>query len=235
MAETAMARQPRIDLAGVPQHLIQRGNNRQACFYSDEERRRYLQWLDEAAQKYGGSIHAFVLMNNHVHLLATGAEAGALGRMMQSLGRLYVRYFNSKYGRTGTLWEGRYKSCLVDSDRYLLTCYRYIELNPVRAQLVERPGDYRWSSFHGNARGRAVGMLAPHETYLSLGKTAATRASAYRKLFRDAIGDEEIRAIRDHVNQGKALGSEGFISHVEATLQRRVRLVPRGRPRKNVT
>jgi putative transposase len=234
-AETAVARQPRIDLAGVPQHLIQRGNNREACFLADEERRRYLQWLDEAAQKYGGSIHAYVLMNNHVHLLATGAETGALGRMMQSLGRCYVRYFNSKYGRTGTLWEGRYKSCLVDSDRYLLTCYRYIELNPVRALIVEHPGDHRWSSYHGNARGRAVELITPHETYLSLGRTDAARVTAYRRLFRDDISDAELKAIRDHVNQGKVLGSEHFISRIEAALSRRVRLMNSGRPPKNVT
>ena len=227
-----MARQPRIDLAGVPQHLIQRGNNRQACFLADDERRLYLDWLHESAQEYGGSIHAYVLMNNHVHLLATGAETGALGRMMQSLGRRYVRYFNSKYGRTGTLWEGRYKSSLVDSDRYLLTCYRYIELNPVRAHIVERPGDYEWSSYRGNASGRAVSLITPHETYLSLGKTDAARHSAYRKLFADAMGDDELKAIRDHVNQGKALGSERFINHVEATLNRRARLMTSGRPPK---
>jgi putative transposase len=174
-------------------------------------------------------------MNNHVHLLATGAEAGALGRMMQSLGRRYVLYFNSKYGRTGTLWEGRYKSCLVDSDCYLLTCYRYIELNPVRARLVTRPGDFHWTSYHANARGRTVELLTPHETYLSLGRTDAARVTAYRRLFRDEMGDDELKAIRDHVNQGKALGSEPFMNRVEATLHRRARLVPPGRPRKNVT
>ncbi len=229
-----MARQPRIDLAGVPQHLIQRGNNREACFLADGERRLYLHWLHEAAQRYGGSIHAYVLMNNHVHLLATGAETGALGRMMQSLGRRYVRYFNSKYGRTGTLWEGRYRSSLIDTDRYLLTCYRYIELNPVRAHIVKRPGDYRWSSYHGNAGGGTVELLTPHDTYLSLGKTDAARVSAYRKLFADAMGDEELQAIRDHVNQGKALGSERFIHRVEATLNRRARLMTPGRPSRNV-
>lgn len=229
-----MPRQPRIDLAGVPQHLIQRGNNRQACFFADDERRLYLDWLHEAAQTYGGAIHAYVLMNNHVHLLATGAEAGALGRMMQSLGRRYVRYFNAKHERTGTLWEGRYRSSLIGSDRYLLTCYRYIELNPVRADIVKRPGDYRWSSYHVNASGRALELITPHETYLSLGKTPAARLVAYRKLFSNAMSDDELKAIRDHVNQGRALGSEGFINRIEATLDRRVRLMASGRPRKKV-
>ena len=152
-----MARQPRIDLKGVPQHLIQRGNNRLACFFDDNDRYRYLEWLAVAAAKYGGAVHAYVLMTNHVHLLATGHEKGALGRMMQSLGRRYVRYVNSRYRRSGTLWEGRYKSSLVDSDQYLLTCYRYIELNPVRAFLVTTPGDYRWSSFNCNAGKSRVG------------------------------------------------------------------------------
>jgi REP-associated tyrosine transposase len=233
--DIAMARQPRIDLAGVPQHLVQRGNNRQPCFRTDDERRLYLRWLYEAAQKYGGSIHSYVLMNNHVHLLATGAERGALGRMMQCLGRRYVRYFNTKHERTGTLWEGRYKSSLIDSDRYLLSCYRYIELNPVRARIVERPGDYPWSSYLANACGKSVELVTPHENYLVLGKTAAARSSAYRKLFHHSVGDDEIQAIRDHLNQGKAMGSEHFLSRVEATLNRRVRLMPSGRPRKNVT
>lgn len=184
-----------------------------------------------AAEKYGGLVHAYVLMTNHVHLLATGKEPGALSRMMQSLGRRYVRYVNSNYHRTGTLWEGRYKSGLVDSDRYLLTCYRYIELNPVRAGFAKTPGDYRWSSFHHNAQGVRDAVVAPHATYLSLGKSAAARQSAYRKLFQKPIGDD-IEAIRTHLTQGKPLGSETFKNQIEATLNRRVRLARLGRPRK---
>ncbi len=134
-----MARQPRIDLPEVPQHLIQRGNNRQPCFFADDDRLQYLEWLHQAAREHGGSVHAFVLMSNHVHLVTTGVEIGSLGRVMQSLGRRYVRYINSRYQRTGSLWEGRYRSSLIDSDRYLLTCYRYVELNPVRAGIVESP------------------------------------------------------------------------------------------------
>lgn len=218
-----MARQPRIDLPGIAQHIIQRGNNRQACFFTDHDRRLYLRWLNLAAEKYGGSVHAYVLMANHVHLLATGAEAGALGRMMQSLGRRYVRYVNSRYQRTGTLWEGRYKSGLIDSDRHLLICYRYIELNPVRAGIVNQPGAYRWSSFSLNANGIKDEVITPHATYLSLGNSDAARLSAYRRLFQNVIHNDDIQAIRNHVNQGKVLGSVAFKNRIEATLNRRVR------------
>lgn len=203
-----MARQPRLDLAGLPQHLIQRGNNRQSCFFDDDDRRLYLEWLQEAARKCGGSVHAYVLMHNHAHILATGAENGALGRMMQSLGRRYVRYINSTYGRTGTLWEGRYKSNPIDNDRYLLTCYRYVELNPVRASIVGRPGGYVWSSYNCNANGKKDDLISPHETYLSLGKTTAARISAYRRLFQNTINEDDLKTIREHVNSGRLLGSE---------------------------
>ena len=148
-----MARQPRIYVQGVPQHLIQRGNNRQPCFFTNADRNLYLRWLSQAASKYGAEIHAYVLMNNHVHLLITGTEEGALGRVMQSLGRRYVRYVNKTYDRSGTLWEGRYRSNIVESDRYVLACYRYIELNPVRAGIVDNPDEYGWSSFGFNGEG----------------------------------------------------------------------------------
>lgn len=229
-----MARQPRIDLADTAQHLIQRGNNRQACFFTDNDRRFYLEWLQQAAEKYGGSVHAYVLMANHVHLLATGAERGALGRMMQSLGRRYVRYVNSSYRRTGTLWEGRYKSSLIDSDRYLLTCYRYIELNPVRATIVTLPGEYRWSSFYRNAYGKKDDLITPHAAYLALGISDAARLSAYQRMFQDSLDEDDIKTIRDHVNQGKVLGSESFRNRIEALLNRRARLVRPGRPSKKV-
>ena len=228
-----MARQPRIDLPGLPQHIIQRGNNRQACFFSDLDRSRYLEWLRMAAEKYGGSVHAYVLMSNHVHLLATGAELGALGRMMQSLGRRYVRYVNSTYRRTGTLWEGRFKSSLIDSQRYLLTCYRYIELNPVRAGVVGAPGEYRWSSFQHNAGGVRDDVITPHANYLSLGKSHAVRLFAYRALFEVSI-DEDLLAIRNHINREKPLASDIFRNKIEAKLGRRVGLARPGRPRKKL-
>lgn len=226
-----MARQPRIDLAGTPQHVIQRGNDRQACFFGDNDRHVYLDWLRRAAEKYGGLVHAYVLMDNHAHLLVTCNEVGAVGRIMQSLGRRYVRYVNARYRRTGTLWEGRYRACLVDSDRYLLTCYRYIELNPVRAGMVDAPGEYRWSSFSRNAFGMADDVVTPHATYVALGSSGEERCRAYRRLFRSAIDHDDIEAIRGHVNQGKVLGSEEFRNRVEAVLNRRVSLAPAGRPR----
>jgi len=227
-----MARLPRIDLAGVPQHIVQRGNNRQACFFANVDCRYYLDSLRQAAEKYDCLVHAYVLMTNHVHLLATGAELGALGRMMQSLGRRYVRYVNSAHRRTGTLWEGRFKSSLIDSERYLLTCYRYIELNPVRASMVGGPGDYRWSSFNHNARGLEDDVITAHGCYLSMGNSDVERQSAYLGLFRNAIDDEDIEAIRSHVNQGKVLGSERFRNRIAADLNRRVSLARPGRPRK---
>lgn len=226
-----MARQPRIDLAGIPQHVIQRGNNRKPCFFEDDDRHRYLEWLRKAAEQYGGFVHAYVLMTNHVHLLATGTGVGTIGRIMQSLGRRYVRYVNSSYRRTGTLWEGRYKACLVDSDRYLLTCYRYIELNPVRAGMVSTPGDYRWSSYNRNALGMTDDVITPHATYESMGPSDAERFLAYQDLFRNSIDNDDLEAIRRHVNQGKVLGSETFRNEVEAVVNRRVRLAGPGRPR----
>lgn len=142
-----MARQPRFDLPGIPQHVVQRGNNRLPCFLDDEDRQRYLQCLLQALDRFGCRLHAYVLMSNHVHLLLTPGEAGALSRLMHTFARNYAGLFNGRHGRTGTLWEGRYKACLVDSGPYFLACSRYIELNPVRAWMVARPGDYPWSSY----------------------------------------------------------------------------------------
>lgn len=164
-----MPRPPRPDLAGVPQHVIQRGNDRQACFFHEDDRLTYLTLLREAALRHGCDVHAYVLMTNHVHLLVTPVEKGAVSRMMQTLGRNYVTHVNARYRRTGTLWEGRYKSCLVDSEDYVLACYRYIELNPVRAGMVETPSEYQWSSHRCNAsdepnplvRNRGQSALSP--------------------------------------------------------------------------
>lgn len=226
-----MARLPRLDLPHVPQHITQRGNDRQPCFLADEDYSRYRQDLTDAAAYCGCAVHAYVLMTNHVHLLVTGSERGAISRMMQRLGRRYVAYVNAQYGRTGTLWEGRFKSSLTDSHRYLLTCYRYIELNPVRAAMVADPAEYRWSSYHCNARGQADRLITPHPQYLALGADASLRQSAYRALFKQALGDDELAHIREHVQQQKALGSSRFQAEIEALLARKVVVRPRGRPR----
>ena len=174
-----MARLPRLCLPGIPQHIIQRGTNRQACFASEDDFAAYAHWLDECAKKNRVAIHAWVFMTNHVHLLVTPKTSGGVSMMMQTLGRYYVRYFNHCYRRTGTLWEGRFKSCVVDEDNYLLLCQRYIELNPVRAGMVSSPDDYVWSSYHANGNGKPANLWTPHPVYLNLGATTDERTKRY--------------------------------------------------------
>jgi putative transposase len=177
-------------------------------------------------------FHAYVLMTNHVHLLVTPNVKSALSRCMQSLGRRYVTYFNSTYRRSGTLWEGRYKASLVDNQTYLLTCYRYIELNPVRAAMVASPEDYPWSSFHANAMGMSDPLVQPHNEYLGLGADTTERQSAYRLLFKAALSDDQLLDIRIHLQQQRALGTNRFQAAIEAELGRVAKVRPRGRPRK---
>ncbi|HEY2344937.1 MAG TPA: transposase [Xanthomonadaceae bacterium] len=227
-----MARLPRFDLPGVPQHVIQRGNDRQPCFASDDDRERYLQDLREAAARHEVAVHAYVLMTNHVHLLATPPARHAIAAMMQALGRRYVAYFNHTWQRTGTLWEGRYKACVVDTDRYLLTCYRYIELNPVRAAMVEGPAAYRWSSHRCNANGESDALVVPHERYLALGDTGPARQSAYRAIFAEAISSDELARIRDYLQQQRALGDRRFQGQVEELAGRCATIRPRGHQRR---
>jgi putative transposase len=171
-------------MPNVPLHIIQRGNNRQACFYADEDYRKYLEWLQEYAAKTGCLVHAYVLMTNHVHLLVSVADGGSAGRLMKALGQRYVQYVNRSYKRSGTLWEGRFRSCLTQEEAYLLTCQRYIELNPVRAGMVDHPAEYPWSSYRANAQGEADALVKPHSLYEALGCDAARREAAYRELFR---------------------------------------------------
>lgn len=187
-----MARRPRIDLPGVPQHVVQRGNDCQPCFFTDADRHCYLQNLREIALRDRCQVHAYVLMTNHVHLLMTPESSGQVARLMQALGRRYVRYVNDRYRRTGTLWEGRYKSSLVDRDTYLLRCYRYIELNPVRARMCADPADYPWSSHAANAFGRDDVVVPPHPNYRALGATREERCAAYRAIAMEALTDEDI-------------------------------------------
>jgi putative transposase len=224
-----MARLPRLDLPGIPQHVIQRGNDRQPCFAADDDFLHYRQELGEAARRFGCALHAYVLMTNHVHLLVTPPEVGAVSRMMQALGRRYVACFNARYRRTGTLWEGRFKAGLVDSERYVLTCYRYIELNPVRAGMVASPERYRWSSFPHNALGALDPRITPHPGYEAL-VAGAIGCAAYRALFADAIRDEDIEAIRCHTQQQRAWGSRRFQTQIEALAGRTASVRARGRP-----
>ncbi len=227
-----MARLPRPDLPGVPQHVVQRGNNRLPCFLDDEDRQRYLQCLCRALTRFGCQLHAYVLMNNHVHLLLTPGEAGAVSRMMHTFARNYVGWFNGRHGRTGTLWEGRYKACLVDSGAYFLACSRYIELNPVRASMVANPADHHWSSHGANACGRSDALLTPHAEYRALGGSPCSRALAYRALFEDALGEELVDEIRHYLQQQKTLGTDRFRAWVEVRTGRFETVRQVGRPRR---
>ena len=223
-----MARLPRICLPGIPQHVIQRGNNRQACFASEEDFAAYAHWLDEFSRRYRVQVHAWVFMTNHVHLLLTPDTEFGISRMMQSLGRQYVRYFNYTYRRSGTLWEGRFKSCVVDAENYLLVCQRYIELNPVRAGMVATPEEYRWSSYRANGLGAPVELWTPHWVYQELGSTPEERTVAYRELFRSQLEPELVNTIRLSTNQEMALGNDRFRKEIERLSGRRVIPAKRG-------
>lgn len=228
-----MSRKPRFQLVGVPQHVIQRGNNREPCFHGAEDCQRYLGDLHEAAGRNHCRLHAYVLMTNHVHLLVTPMQEHGMPHLMQDLGRKYVRYINHTYRRTGTLWEGRYKSSLIDSDAYLLTCMRYIELNPVRARMVEHPGEYRWSSYAANAQGQANPLLSAHPLYEELGSEPEARRQAYRELFRHHMDNDLLHAIREALNQELVLGRDDFKDRIAQMTARQTRPGAIGRPRTN--
>jgi putative transposase len=228
-----MARQPRLDLPGVPQHVVQRGNNRLPCFLDDADRRRYLHLLGEALLETGCALHAYVLMDNHVHLLLTPPETGAVSRLMQKLGRSYVGQFNARHRRTGTLWEGRYKSCLVDSEGYVLRCYRYIDLNPVRARMTDDAAAYAWSSAPAHCGHRIDTLLRAHPTYAALASTPEARAEAYRQLLSEALSDDDLSAIRIYLQQQRALGRDDFRAMVEAKTLRFAGTRPAHRPPRN--
>lgn len=228
-----MARMPRVICPGLPHHVIQRGNNRSAIFYDDSDYHAYLNWLAESMKKYGCSLHAYVLMTNHVHLLLTPKSESSISKTLQSLGRRYVRYVNGVYGRTGTLWEGRYKSSVVQSEQYLLACYRYIELNPVRAGMVTYPGEYRWSSYAYNGLGKFDQYIQEHKEYLRLGADRSGRSEAYRALFSGTMNDVQLETIRDSANRNQALGNERFKEEIEIHLGRRVSLLNHGGDRRS--
>lgn len=225
-----MPRSSRLDLLGLPQHLIARGNNRSAIFFRDADRLEFLRYLAEACADNACDVHAFVLMSNHVHLLATGKASRAISRTMQDLGRRYAQYVNRAHKRTGTLYEGRFKSSLVETGSYFLTCMKYIELNPVRAGMVAHPADHPWSSYGQNVSGEPTGLVTAHPEYLQLGRDGQTRGQAYRRWLEEAIGGEQLIAIRESAQQSRALGSEAFCRALEGTLRRDVKVRPRGRP-----
>jgi len=227
-----MPRRARISVAGVPWHIIQRGNNRTACFFSDDDYLFYLEILKEQAIKTDCSVHAYVLMTNHVHLLLTPERVDSAALLMKNLGQRYVQYINRKYQRSGTLWEGRFRSCLTQSESYVMACYRYIELNPVRAGIVTHPRAYRWSSYGFNGEGRKNQLLTPHDQYIKISRKELTRRKGYRALFKAEIDEESDNKIRAATNGNFVLGNERFQAEIAATVGRRVTKGVAGRPRK---
>lgn len=227
-----MPRRARLSVPGIPWHIIQRGNNRSACFYAEEDYRLYLQYLEELSAKFGCAVHAYVLMTNHVHLLLTPQKKDSAALLMKHLGQRYVQYVNRTYRRSGTLWEGRFRSCLTQAEDYVLACYRYIELNPVRAEMVRHPREYRWSSYRANAEGRNTSLIQPHDMYKRLGRSADSRREAYRGLFKAHMDDKLLVDIRTATNGNYVLGTPRFQAEIGRTVGRRVTKGIPGRPSK---
>lgn len=202
-----MPRAARMVLVDYPLHIVQRGINRNACFFTDRDRLAYLNDLREFSARFSCPVHAYCLMTNHVHLLVTPRAADSAALLMKHLGQCHVQRVNKYFGRTGTLWEGRFRSCIVRSDAYVLACYRYIELNPVRAAIVDRPGDYRWSSHAANSGKAPAGLLKPHAAYESLAESNEDRASSYERLCGEALATPLLEDIRKATRAGCVIGS----------------------------
>jgi putative transposase len=217
-----MARLPRLWIPGAPQHLVVRGNNRQAIFRSDGDRIMFHRCLVETSRRFGVEVHAYVLMTNHVHLLATAPASGAISSVFQALGRRYVSYFNYLHGRSGTLWEGRFRACIVQTERYLLMCQRYIELNPVRAGVTPKPEDFPWSSHRFYARGLPDDVVTPHPVFVGLAAGEEARRTLYGSFLSCDVASSEIEQIRQALNKGWPLGTEEFRKHLETMSGRRL-------------
>lgn len=182
-----MPRKTRNYVPGMPVHVVQRGNNRQATFIQSDDYACYLQHLAQGLKRYDTALHAYCLMSNHVHLLMTPKYDDSISRTIQHLGRNYVLWFNKKYRRSGTLWEGRHKGKVIHNERYLLACYRYIEMNPVKAGIVATPAQYRWSSYTANAHGASSPLLTAHASYEALSNDNSQRQMQYRALFNEPL------------------------------------------------
>ncbi|KZY33533.1 MULTISPECIES: transposase [unclassified Oleiphilus] len=226
-----MPRRKRMYLPDVPFHIVQRGNNREACFYSPEDYQFYLHVLGEVLSRYNVALHSYVLMTNHVHLLMTASEQDGISQVMKVLGSRYAQYFNKTYKRTGTLWEGRHKSSPIDGVAYLLKCYRYIELNPVTAKMVERPEEYKWSSYGSNAYGDEHVVTTPHELYLELGSDIEQRCYQYRELFKESLSGSDVHGIRLAEHYCQPLGSDRFKIQVAEKTGQKIGQMRRGRPK----
>lgn len=225
-----MARLARLSVGGYPHHIIQRGNDRQVIFRGDDDRRQMLQLIESQSREYRVAIHAYVLMDNHFHLLATPETADGVPRMMQSVGRRYVRWFNDRHGRSGTLWEGRYKSTLIETERYLLACMVYIDLNPVRAGMVTQARDFAWSSHAHYAGLRHDRLITPHALYWALGNTPFAREAAYARLVAEGVGVEQQQALTESAFKGWALGGNEFVAELGKRTTRRLAKAKAGRP-----
>lgn len=228
-----MARLPRYYLPHHPQHIIVRGNNGCDIFKREEDYEYYLLQLKKACEKHQCDLHAYALMANHVHLLITPRTEKSIGKAMQMIGRYYVQYFNQSYDRCGTLWEGRYKATVIDSENYLLSCSRYIELNPVRSGLVEDPADYPWTSYGANALGKMSHLLSPAQPYESLGESHEARQTVYRALFNAPLADSLIKEIREATNKAWVLGDKEFKEQISGLVNRRTEPKPRGGDRRS--
>jgi putative transposase len=225
-----MARQLRLILPRIAMHIIQRGNNKGACFLVEGDYQVYLALLGDLARRTGWELHAYCLMTNHVHLLATPPSREACISVMKNLGQRYVQYFNRRHARTGTLWEGRFRSCLAESARYIIACYRYIEMNPVRAAMVVSPRDYMWSSYAGNTGMRQDPLLTPHPEFEALGTALNTRHDAYRSLFADELDVSLLAEIRNSTNAGFPLASDVFKASLVRGARRKLAPGRPGRP-----
>ncbi len=225
-----MPRKPRMYLPEIPCHIIQRGNNRSACFYADKDYRFYLQCLKDAVAEHDVAVHAYVLMTNHVHLLMTPTSTMGISRVMQSIGRRYVQYINRTYKRSGTLWEDRHKASIIHAEEYLFTCSRYIEMNPVRAGMVARPGAYHWSSHQCNAWGNDDPVISNHPLYEQLDCDKQARLKRYRELFAIELNNKQLHCIRNAADFSMPLGNDRFKCEIELALSRKIGHARRGRP-----
>lgn len=225
-----MPRKPRMFQPGLPCHVIQRGNNRQVCFFTEQDYLFYLSCLALSCEKHRVDLHAYVLMTNHVHLLMTPFTADGVSKVMQSIGRRYVQYINKQYHRTGTLFEGRFKASLVQADEYLLTCMRYIELNPVRANMVAHAADYKWSSHRVNVGISARKLLKPHPVYLALANSSADIYQKYQALFSERLPDKVVNQFTQAALCSMPVGNSRFTEEIEKALGYSIGKIKRGRP-----
>lgn len=227
-----MPRRARMYVAGVPYHVVQRGNNREACFYAPDDYQIYLEIMAEVLGRYDVRLHAYVLMTNHVHLLMTPQDRDGISSVTKVLGSRFAQHMNKKYRRTGTMWEGRHKASAVESETYLLKCYRYIELNPVAASMVERPEEYAWSSYCVNAYGDESRVVEPHAQYLALGASSGIRCHRYREMFAEVLSTEDLHGIRRATHYCQPLGGDRFRAQIELKTGNTFGRMGRGRPRK---